>query len=110
MSKKQKLNAIYYQQAWDSHEDKRCQECGIELPFFSPSFISHILSRGSSPFASYNLLNHFLLCLPCHQRWEFADRKHMGIYEESQEIKNKLIYEHYNKDKSDREATDDTER
>ena len=34
----------------------------------------------------------------------------MGIYSKSQEIKNKLIYEHYNKDKSDGETTDDTER
>ena len=41
---------------------------------------SHILSKGSQPRLRHNKENVNILCLQCHQSWEFGDKKAMRIY------------------------------
>ena len=47
---------------------------------------SHILSKGSNPAFRHDKDNINILCLECHQVWEFGDKKSMGIYPENEEI------------------------
>ena len=66
-----------------------CQECGAELPttftnsdgsINSISQYSHNLSKGAYPEYRNKSWNITRLCLRCHQRWEWQDRKNMRIY------------------------------
>lgn len=53
-----------------------CNHCGESLgdeP--KPVFFSHIKSRGAYPELKMDKNNIELLCLECHQRWDFGDKK-----------------------------------
>lgn len=94
-NKNSQKNNDYYKLAWDSHEDKSCMECGCSLREFNPAFISHILPKNVLPSARYDIRNHLLLCLGCHQTYEFGDRKGMKTYPIAQSIKVELMREYY---------------
>jgi hypothetical protein len=47
---------------------------------------SHILSKGSQPKLRHVKANINILCLECHQKWEFGDKKSMDIYPANEQI------------------------
>ena len=61
-----------------------CENCGLPLQGYSASFISHIKTRGGHTELRYDPLNINILCLGCHNEWEYAkfdDKKKMYIYQ-----------------------------
>lgn len=90
-NKNAKKNHDYYKRAWDSHENKVCEECGIGLVSYSPAYISHVITKGANISLAYDISNHLLLCLNCHHRYEFGDRKTMRIHEKAEQIKLSLM-------------------
>lgn len=76
-----------------------CEECGIPLSdifedadgnIVAMYRFSHILGKGAFPEFRHNRLNMNILCLECHQVWEFGDKKKMKIYKDNMEIIQKL--------------------
>lgn len=80
-----KANQYFYKYAWDN-KPHICEECGIELYYYSATYISHILTRGSHPEIAHDIRNVNILCKRHHDKWEFGKRSKMRIYK-----KNKLI-------------------
>jgi hypothetical protein len=72
----------FYQKIWDSRPHV-CVECEELLLHFSPSHISHHLPKGAYPKLRFDEENIDVLCFKCHQRYEFADRQNMNIYDEA---------------------------
>lgn len=70
-------------------------ECGKGLTEFSPAYISHILPKNVLPSARYDIRNHLLLCMDCHQTYEFGDRKNMVTYPIAVRVRVELLSEHY---------------
>ena len=93
-------NQQYYKLAWDSHRVKQCEECDKALHEFNPCHISHIISKGSNPAVRSDLRNHPLLCMDCHQTYEFGNRKAMRTYHKAQAIRLELMQEYYNVSKA----------
>ncbi len=77
--------------------NKICEECGIELPYYSAKNVSHILSRGAHIAISLDPRNFNLLTYQNHQRWESGDRQNMKIYNKNQETMQMLNLEYYGK-------------
>lgn len=94
-------NMRFYRYAWGICKDKVCEECRRPLYEFSPTFISHILSRGAHPACAYDCRNFNLLCLNCHSVWENGDRENMRIYTKNQEIIKALKKDYYGIGKSE---------
>lgn len=74
-----KANERFYRFMWQN-KPHVCEECQKPLNFYSSSFISHILSRGSSPEMAHDVRNINILCLKHHNQWETGKRKTMRIY------------------------------
>lgn len=77
----------------------KCEECGEPLPDVFEDYegnivaiyrFSHILSKRAYPEFRHSELNINLLCLNCHQTWEFGYKKSMKIYENNQKIIQKM--------------------
>lgn len=67
----------------------KCEECGCNLPdefedengmIVCIGQYSHILGKGAFIEYRHSVWNLQRLCLNCHQKWEFGDRKKMRIY------------------------------
>jgi hypothetical protein len=72
----------FYKEIWAEREHI-CEECGIHLgDVMNKVFMSHHLTKGSTPTLRYDKKNLNLLCFGCHQNWEFGDKKKMRIYNE----------------------------
>ncbi len=94
-----KANQKFYREAWDS-APHICSECNKPLgEKFNAGFVSHILSRGSSPEHAHNLMNQLLLCLPHHREYETGDRKKMKIWPHCEKIILLLKNEYADKNK-----------
>lgn len=80
-------------------KDNCCEECGVIL---SDRFeddegniidifrFSHILGKAAYPEFRHNKLNMNLLCLKCHQIWEFSSKEKMKIYKGNQILIEKM--------------------
>lgn len=95
-----KASKIYYQVQLDSNKVKNkgkciCEECNKEIKEPSGRNVSHIISAGANKALYLEPLNNFILCVPCHHRWEFEDRQAMNIYPEAMERKEKLTLKYY---------------
>ncbi len=74
------LDTAFYKEMW-SEKAHYCEECDKDLGGkWERYMFSHILSKGSQPKLRHNKDNVNILCLECHQRWEFGDKKSMKIY------------------------------
>lgn len=81
-----KSNEKYYRYCYN-HSNLSCENCGKKVYSctniynnYSSVYISHILSRGSNPKMAHDPRNHNVLCLHCHNKWEFGNKKEMLIY------------------------------
>jgi len=95
-----KASKIYYQVQLDSNKVKNkgkviCEECNKEIKEPKGRNVSHIISAGANNALYLEPLNSFILCVPCHNRWEFEDRQAMNIYPEAMERKEKLTLKYY---------------
>lgn len=88
----------FYLVAW-SIKPHVCEECGMVLKAFSPAYVSHIISKGAFPGLRTDLRNYNLLCLQCHQQWEFGTRSQMKIWTENEKIIETLKREFYDSGK-----------
>ena len=74
------LDTKFYEELW-SERPHYCEECDKDLgKNWERYMFSHILSKGSQPKLRHNKDNINILCLECHQKWEFGDKKSMKIY------------------------------
>jgi hypothetical protein len=74
------LDTSFYKEIW-SERPHYCEECDKDLGGkWERYMFSHILSKGSQPRLRHNKENVNILCLECHQSWEFGDKKAMRIY------------------------------
>jgi hypothetical protein len=70
----------FYEELW-LERPHYCEECDKDLgENWAKYMFSHILSKGSQPKLRHNKDNINILCLECHQKWEFGDKKSMKIY------------------------------
>ena len=95
-----KASKIYYQVQIDTNKVKNkgkciCEECNKEIKEPVGMNVSHIISAGANKALYLEPLNSFILCVPCHNRWEFEDRQAMSIYPEAMERKEKLTLKYY---------------
>ena len=95
-----KASKIYYQVQLDSNKIKNngkviCEECNKEIKEPKGRNVSHIISAGANKALYLEPLNSFILCVPCHNRWEFEDRQAMSIYTEAMGRKEKLTLKYY---------------
>lgn len=80
----------FYKEIWAEREHI-CEECGVYLgEVMNKVFMSHHLTKGSTPTLRHDKNNINLLCFKCHQSWEFGDKKKMKIYNEELYFKLKL--------------------
>ena len=93
-----KANDKFYRYMWEN-KPHYCEECLKPLSNYSSCFISHILSRGSSPEMAYDVRNINILCLNHHNQWETGIKKTMRIYNKNQETIKILKKEYASKQK-----------
>jgi 5-methylcytosine-specific restriction endonuclease McrA len=61
----------FYQWIWRI-KPHWCENCGLPLKNYSAIFVSHIKTRGAHTEIRYEPLNANLLCLECHNKWEYG--------------------------------------
>jgi hypothetical protein len=91
-------NERFYRYMWEN-KPHYCEECLKPLQNYSSAFISHILSRGSSPEIAHDVRNINILCLPHHNQWENGKKEAMRIYPVNVKTINTLKTEYANKEK-----------
>jgi len=80
------LDTKFYEEIW-SERPHYCEECDKSLGNnWERYMFSHILSKGSQPKLRHVKSNINILCLECHQKWEFGDKKSMDIYPVNEQI------------------------
>ena len=79
----------YWRQQQDQDERCLCSECGTSL-IFDRTHVAHILGKGAFPHLRCNLKNFVILCLACHQVFDFGERSKMDIYGYISELENEL--------------------
>ncbi len=76
-------------------KNNECEECSKQLPsefeneegkIIYIAQYSHILSKGAFPEFRHHKLNINRLCLKCHEKWEFGDKKNMKIFNSNQKL------------------------
>jgi hypothetical protein len=106
VSRKSHKDALFFRETWDN-SDKQCEECRSLLgndgaylgEDFNPSFISHIISKGSDTRMRHDSRNINMMCHYHHAQWEFGDRSKMKINKKNQEIILNLKSEYNGRDK-----------
>lgn len=84
----------FYKWVW-KHSNHYCEECLKELPCYSATYVSHILSRGAHPEMAHDPRNVNILCFKHHEMWESAvTRKRMQIFERNEKTINQLKSEY----------------
>lgn len=92
------LDEIFYEECFNDSNHK-CEECNKDLPtefrdgegnVIARFRYSHIIQKSIAPQLRRVRKNINHLCLSCHSRWEFGDKKNMKIYES-----NKLLFPNY---------------
>ena len=79
-----KSNQKFYKYCWD-RSSKFCEECGVEIPQYSASCVSHILPRSAYPEMRFDPRNVNILLPYFHQAWEDPIAKlRMRIYSKNQ--------------------------
>ena len=83
-------NGKFYKWIW-AHKPHICEECMRPLPYYSATFVSHILTRGAHPEMAYDPRNVNILCKAHHNKWEDATtRFDMRIIAKNNETINQL--------------------
>lgn len=80
----------FYKWVW-SLKPHWCENCGKPLKNYWAGNISHIQTKGAWTEYRYDPLNTNILCLNCHNNWEYSNeekKKEMYVY-----WKNKQVYE-----------------
>lgn len=98
-----KANERFYRMVWD-FKPHHCEECMKPLKNYSSVWISHILSRGSSPEIAHDPRNINILCAAHHSQWETGERKTMRIYPRNMKTISVLQLE-YNESKKEYEKS-----
>lgn len=89
-------NERFYRYVW-KYKSHYCEECLKPLINYSSSFVSHILSRGSSPEMAHDIRNINILCLNHHNQWETGTKETMRIFSGNKKIIKILKKEYANK-------------
>jgi len=97
-----KANEKFYKYMWQ-YKPHYCEECLKPLRNYSSVFISHILSRGSSPEMAHDVRNINILCMDHHNQWETGKRETMRIYPCNLKIIKTLKTEYANEKKHNSE-------
>jgi len=72
----------FYKEIWAEREHI-CEECGIYLgDTLNKAYISHILTKGSTPTLRHDKRNVMVYCVPCHHLKEFGDFRSMKSWSE----------------------------
>ena len=75
-----KGDAAFYQEIW-KERPHNCVNCSRYLgENLQPHFMSHILSKGAYPQLRWVKENINVLCLGCHNKWEFGVKEKMAIF------------------------------
>lgn len=72
-------NQRFYKWVWEQ-KPHRCEETMRPLPYYSATFVSHILARGAYPEMAHDPRNVNILCAGMHEMWEHGRRDRMRIY------------------------------
>tara|TARA_R110000744_G_C19308962_1_gene556506 strand:+ start:959 stop:1480 length:522 start_codon:yes stop_codon:yes gene_type:complete len=94
MNKNFNLDELFYEECFNSCKDHSCEECGNKLPtefrnddgkVIARFRYSHIIAKSIAPDLRHiiNNINH--LCISCHTKWDFGDKKSMNIYNKNRE-------------------------
>lgn len=93
------LDEELYERVFNSCKIHECEECGTKLNdnfrndkgFIESRFrYSHIIPKSIASELRHEDENINNLCLPCHQKWDFGNKKEMRIY-----VDNQLKYPRY---------------
>jgi hypothetical protein len=83
------LDEAFYKKCFELSNHK-CEECGEQLPtefldqdgrVASRFRYSHIVAKSIAPELRHSTININHLCLECHTKWDFGNKKAMKIYE-----------------------------
>lgn len=89
----QEKDEEFYEECFNS-SDHICEECGDNLPkkfrgedgkILARYRFSHIVAKSIAPELRHKIKNINDLCLKCHTKWDFGDRKSMKIYDKNKE-------------------------
>lgn len=77
----------FYKEIWKEREHI-CEECGIHLgDVLNKAFISHILTKGSTPTLRHDKDNVQIYCFFHHQQKEFGDFRSMKSWDEERYLR-----------------------
>lgn len=101
VNKHAKDNDTFYRAVWadrlKGEDANSCEECGAYLFAYSANFISHIVTKGANTALRSDIRNANILCLDCHNKWEFGSRVTMKIWAKNIETIQQLKLEYYTK-------------
>ena len=72
-----------------------CTVCDAKLPIYTVKFFAHVLGKGAEPAARLDEDNIFIMCFPCHYRYDMEthrasdDPRYDFVFDRKQEIKTK---------------------
>ena len=79
---------VFYEKCFNM-SDHKCEECGVNLPtefrdeegrVIARWRYSHIIAKSIAPELRHDVNNINHLCIECHTKWDFGDKKSMRIY------------------------------
>lgn len=81
---------------WAEKKNHRCQNCRKLLGNHpSPAFFSHIIPKSKEPSLRLDPNNFKIICLPCHQIWEFGTLDKIREFKLTEEQKKYLKQHNY---------------
>ena len=92
MGKNFDLDELFYEECFNSCKDHSCEECGKPLPtefrnddgrIIARFRYSHVIAKSIAPELRHDINNINHLCLECHTKWDFGDKKSMDIHEKN---------------------------
>ena len=92
MGKNFVLDELFYEECFNDCKIHECEECRFPLPtefrddsgkVIARFRYSHIIAKSIAPELRHdrNNINH--LCMECHTKWDFGDKRSMNIYEKN---------------------------